>query len=607
MTDGSRPSDTARDGSTGEYGGTPPFRTARPEPLLNRALPVTSDLGGYRASRAQRDVLAGVTVAALAVPSAMAYAEVAGLSPVNGLYALLLPTVAYVLLGSSRQLIVGPEGSVSTLVAAAILGLATAGSDHAAALAAALALLVATCFVAAWALRLGWIADYFSRPVLVGYIHGVAVVLVIGQLGKLLGVSVDAGDPLGQLREIVGDLGDASGPTVLVGLSALASLFVLRLLMPRLPSALIVVVAAIALSWTLDLAGHGIAVVGQIPAGLPSFELPGVGLDDLMRLAPAAVGIFVVSFADEILTARSFAGKHDQHVRGSQELLAMGAANAAAGFTQGLSIGASGSRTAVNDDMGASSQIAALVGAATVAVILLFLTEPVQYLPKAVLGAVIVFAAIGLVEPQAWRALAAVDHVEVAIAGVTTGCVIVFGVLQALIIAVGLTIIDTVRRSARPYDAVLGWVERLGRYGDVSLHRSAQTTPGVVVYRLDDRLFFANARYVKGRVREAVRAAPAPVRWLVFDAEAVTHVDATGADALIDLANGLRRDRIVLVLARLRTRMEGQLEAAGVLEAIGPGRIYPSVRSAVEAFDHGRPHDGLDKHASREAEGQSQT
>jgi MFS superfamily sulfate permease-like transporter len=207
----------------------------------------------------------------------------------------------------------------------------------------------------------------------------------------------------------------------------------------------------------------------------------------------------------------------------------------------------------------------------------------VQYLPKAVLGAVIVFAAIGLVEPAAWRAPAAVDHVEVAIAAVTTGCVVVFGVLEALAFAVGLSIIDTVRRSASPHDAVLGWVERLGRYGDVSLHRTARLTPGVLVYRLDDRLFFANARYFKGRVREAIRAAPTPVSFLVFDAEAVTHVDSTGLDALDQLAKDLRAHEITLVVARLRTRMEEQLEAAGVTETIGSDRFYPSVRAAVGA------------------------
>ena len=206
-----------------------------------------------------------------------------------------------------------------------------------------------------------------------------------------------------------------------------------------------------------------------------------------------------------------------------------------------------------------------------------------QYLPKAVLGAVIVFAAVGLVDPQAWRALAAVDHVEVAIAAVTTACVIFFGVLEALVVAVGLSMIDTVRRSARPHDAVLGWVERLGRYADVSLHPSARVTPGVVVYRLDDRLFFANARYFNGRVREAVRAAPTPVSWLVFDAEAVTHADVTGLEALADLTRDLRRDGIGLVVARLRTRMQDQLQVAGVLDVIGRDRLYPSVRAAVDA------------------------
>ena len=576
--------ESAWDPSDGaEYAEREPFREAAKEPLLTRAIPVAGPLRRYRAPKARRDLVAGVTVAALALPSAMAYAEVAGLSPVHGLYALLLPTVAYVLLGSSRQLIIGPEGSIATLIAVAVLPLAVAGSAEAAELAAMLALLVAACFALAWVLRLGWIADYFSRPVLLGYIHGVAVVLVIGQLGKLLGLSIDATDPLPQLWEVVRELGSVSGATVALAAVALAALLALRSLMPRLPAALLVVAAAIALSWALDLQAEGVAIVGAIPAGLPRFEVPSPAWRDIAELLPAALGIFLVTFADEILTARSFAGKHNQHVRAPQELLAMGAADAAAGLTQGFPVGASGSRTAVNDDMGARTQIAGLVAALGVAVILLFLTEPVQYLPKAVLGAVIVAAAIGLVEPLAWRALAKVDHVEVAIAAVTTGCVIAFGVLQALVVAVGLSIIDTVRRSARPHDAVLGWVERLGRYADVSLHPSARTAPGVVVYRLDDRLFFANARYFKARVREAIRAAPTPVSWLVFDAEAVTHADSTGLEALAELTNDLEREQINLVVARLRTRMQEQFEQAGLAETIGPDRFYPSVRAAVAA------------------------
>jgi high affinity sulfate transporter 1 len=559
------------------------FRAARKDPFLTRALPLVGQLKRYGTPAARRDVVAGVTVAALALPSAMAYAEVAGVSPVNGLYALLLPTVAYVLLGSSRQLIVGPEGSIATLVAVAVLPLAAGGSPNAAELAAMLALLVGGCFALAWLFRLGWLADYFSRPVLVGYIHGVAVVLVIGQLGKLLGLSITATEPLPQLWEVVRELGSVSGLTVALAAGSLAALLQLRRLMPRLPAALVVVVAAVGLSWALDLQAHGVAVLGTVPAGLPRFVFPTPAWQDVVKLVPAAIGIFLVCFADEILTARAFAGKHNENVRGSQELLAMSAASAAAGITQSFPIGASGSRTAVNDDMGARTQIAGLVAAGSVLLILLFLTEPVQYLPKAVLGAVIVSAAIGLVEPRAWRARASVDYVEVAIAGVTTGCVIAFGVLQALVVAVGLSIIDTVRRSARPHDAVLGWVERLGRYADVELHPSARTTPGVIVYRLDDRLFFANARYFTGRVREAVRGAHVPPSWLVFDAEAVTHADSTGLGALEQLTDDLRRSEVTLLVARLRTRMQEQFQSSGLTETIGREHFYPTVEAAVRA------------------------
>ena len=563
------------------YGSAPAFRPAKREPLLVRTVPVVEEVPRYRLGSARRDLLAGVTVTALALPSAMAYGELAGLSPVNGLYALLGPTLAYVLLGSSRRLVIGPEGAVSTLVAASVLPLAVAGSDEAVELASLLALLVAACFLLARALRLGWVADYFSRPVLIGYLHGVAIVLVISQLGKLLGVPVEATEPLKKLGEVVRELGEVSGATVALSAVTLAVLLLLRRFMPALPGALVVVVGAIAASWAFDFAAHGIATVGPVPGGLPRPSVPTPPLADVLELVPAAFAVFLVSFADEILTARAFAGRRGEHVRASQELFVMGAANAAAGFTQAFSVGASGARTAVNEAMGARTQIAGLFAASTVVVILLFLTEPVQYLPSAVLGAVLISAAINIVDLPAWRTLAAIDRVEVAIAGVTLACVVVFGVLEALVVAVGLSIIDTVRRSARPYDAVLGWVPRLEGYRDVALHPSAEVTPGVVIYRLDDRLFFANAGYVKGRVREAIRAAPTETSWLVFDAEAVNHVDATGIEALGDLARELRSEQVTLVVARLRSRLLPDFEAAGVVEQIGRERFYPSVNLAV--------------------------
>ncbi|HEY6398199.1 MAG TPA: SulP family inorganic anion transporter, partial [Solirubrobacteraceae bacterium] len=522
-------------------------------------------------------------VAALAVPSAMAYAELAGLSPVHGLYALLLPTLAYVLLGSSRQLVVGPEGSISALVAVSALSFAAAGSADAAELAAMLALLVGACYLVALVLRLGWLADYFSRPVLIGYIHGVAVVLIIGQLGKLTGISISASDPIPQLVEAAKEIGNVSASTLAVGAVALAVMLPLRWIAPRFPAALVVVVAGIAVSAWLNLDQHGVAVVGHIPSGLPSLKFPTPPLKQVFDLVPAALGLFLVSFADEVLTARSYAQRHGERIDVPQEMRAMAAASAAAGVSQAFPIGASGSRTAVNDSMGARSQVAALIAAIAVVGILLFLTAPIAHLPKAVLGAAIVSAAVGLVNVSAWRALAAVDRVELAIAAITTIGVIVVGVLEAVVFAVGLTILDAVRRSARPGDAVLGFDAALGRFADVAERPDAIVVPGVVVYRLDDRLFFANASYVVKRMREAVRGAPTPAHWLVLDAEGIAHIDSTGIEALGRLVDDLHDDGVTLVVARIRTRLKDLLDEAGLGVQIGAQHFYPTVQEAVHA------------------------
>ena len=562
--------------------GESPFRPAKKGPILARAIPVSRRLRRYRLTAGRRDLVAGLTVAALALPSGMAYAEVAGLSPVQGLYALLLPSVAYALLGSSRTVIVGPEGALAALVAAAILPLAAAGSPSAASMAATLGLMVAGLFLLARLARVSWIADYLSRPVLIGYIHGVVGVLIIGQLGKMLGLDIDETEPIEQLVEVVRELGETSLTTVAVAACALAVLLVLRARSPRFPAALVVVVGAIAISALLDLQAEGVAVVGDVPAGLPEISLPSTSLDDVAELLPAAIGLFLVTLADGILTARAFAGRRGEDVDAGQELLALGAANAASGISQGMPVGASGSRTTVNDAMGASSQLAGLMAAAVVAGILLFLTAPIADLPKAVLGAVIVSAVLGLVDLPGWRALQETDQVELAIAGVTTALVLVTGVLEAIAFAVGLSVVDVVRRSARPHDAVLGWVPELGRYADVSIHRNARTVPGVLVYRLDDRLFFANADYVKGRIGEAIRGAETPTHAVVIDAEALTHIDTTGFKALKDLSRALERDGVSLVTARMRARVEERLvDLAG--DEFPPERRYPTVRAAVDA------------------------
>jgi SulP family sulfate permease len=577
-----QPSEPRAEPAYGEE--TSPFRRAPRKPVVQRLLPVSGELPGYGSGTLRRDLLAGVTVAALALPAGMAYAELAGLSPAAGLYALLLPTVAYTLLGSSRQLIVGPEGSIAALVATAIFPLAGDDPARYASLASLLALLVAGIYLLARIVKLGWVADYFSRAVLVGYIHGIAVVLIIGQLEKLFGLDIEATGSIPQLLEVGREMSGLDSTTLVVGIACLAPLLLLRWLAPKFPGQLIVVVLAIAASAFLDLEAKGVAVAGEIPPGLPAFDLPSFHAHDVWALLPAAVGIFFVGFSDAILTARSFAGKHGQNVRADQELFALGAANVAAGLTQSFAVGASSSRTAVNDQMGGRTQIAGLVGAGSIALVLLFLTEPMQYLPKATLGAVIVAAAVGLIKPDAWRELARTDRFEVMIAATTTIGVVAIGVIGALGIAVALSIVDVVRRGATPHDAVLGWVERLGRYADVRLHPTARIVPGVLVYRLDDGLFFANASYVRGRIREAVEGAPTPVRWLVFDAEALTRVDATGVAALNQTIDGLRAEDITFVVARLKGPMRASFDSASLTKRIGEENIYPTVREAVDAF-----------------------
>ena len=580
MDDRTRPSSPA-DGAT-TYAETAPFQAAKPEPLLNRAIPVSAELPRYRAPSARRDVVAGVTVAALAVPAAMAYAEVAGVSPVNGLYALLLPTVAYVLLGSSRQLIVGPEGSISTLVGAAVLPLAVPASHNAAELAAMLALLVAACFALAWVLRLGWIADYFSRPVLLGYIHGVAVVLIIGQLGKLVGLSVDARDPLPQLWEVLHDLNNISGTTVVLAAAALAALFALRVFMPKTPAALVVVVVAIGLSWVLDLQAHGVAV-GAIPAGLPSFAVPRPAWRDVIQLLPAAVGVFLVSFADEILTARSFAGKHNQHVRAPQELLAMGTANAAAGFTQGFSVGASGSRTAVNDSMGARSQVANLIAAALCFFTLILLTSLFRNMPQPALAAIVIAAMLHLTKPKYFQDLFARSRESFATAMIVIAGELTLGVLEGIALGVALSLLILIYRTSHPHVAALGQLPDTEAYRNVERHPEAIAFPGLLIWRIGGDLFFASVGHVSEALKASLAARP-DVKRVLLDFGPVNFMDISASDELLSLIKKLQSQGVTLAFARVRDVVRDDMRLAGIEAIVGPTNFHERITDGVRAL-----------------------
>lgn len=565
------------------YHGHGAFASASRPPLTTRYVPFARSLASYSTARLRTDVVAGVTVAALALPAAMAYAGLAGVPISAGLYTLLLPVVAYAVFGSAPRVVVGPEGTISLLVATTIAPLAATGSTKYAALTTMLALFVGAVFLAARLVRLGWIADYFSQAVLVGYITGVAIVLILGQLGKLVGVTSHESGAIRKTVDIVSHLGDASVTTIVVATLALALLVVAAKINARIPGALVLVVLGIATSWALNLSSHGVSVTGPVPGGLPSLAIPDVSRADLGTLVTAALAIFLVAFCDSILTSRSFAARHHEVVDANQELLAFGIAQMTAGVTQGMPVGTSGSRTAVNDGMGATSQVSGLVAAAMIGAILLFLTAPIAYLPSAVLGAVIVFAAARLIDPVQWRALARSSKSEATIAATTAAFVITIGVLEAIVAAVALSIADIIRRAARPSDAVLGWSPEEDRYVDVTDFPDAGVTAGVVVYRIQDRLFFANAHFFKRRIWAAVDGAPKPVRDLVLDASFISDIDASSEVALREVIAGLGERNIELHLARSTVELQRRLDDVGLIDALGADHLHGTVSAAVDA------------------------
>ncbi len=564
-----------------EYGGAAAFATARHSRGPSRLVPLLGQVRGYTRSRLRIDALAGLTVAALTLPSAMAYAEVAGVPVTTGLYTLIAPVLIYAFLSSTPRTVVGPEGTVALVTGAAVAPLAGGDPVKWVALVSMLAVMTGVMFLIARLAKIGWMADYLSQAVLVGYIAGVAIVLIIGQFGKLTGIPSADGNALQEMWGYLTDLGAANPATLVVGLLSVLVLVVMRRILPLWPSALIVVVLGIAAAWFFDLAEQGVALVGAVPSGLPPLEIPAVGLADVQSLILPAIGIFLVSFSDGILISRAIAAKNSETVDANQELLAFGTANISAGLTAGMPIGASGSRTAVNDSMRVTSQVGGLVNALAVAAILLFLTEPIQYLPTAVLAAIIIVASLGIIEASAWVTLRRSSRAEVLIALVTAVLVLTVGVLQALFIAVFLSMADVVRRVAHPHDAVQGYVPSIDRFGNVESHPDAEVLPGIVIYRLDDRILFANAQHVNSRIWSAISAAPDPVRWLVFDVAGVPDTDSAAQAALLDLKRGLDGAGIGLVFATMRESLRLDLLHGHVLQVLGEDNIFETVDAAV--------------------------
>ncbi len=542
-------------------------------------------LARYQAGWLRGDVIGGLTVGAMLVPQSMAYAELAGMPPEAGFYAALGALVVYALFGTSRHLGVGPEPGTALLAAAGVGSLAGGDPRRYATLMAALALTVAGLCVLAAALRLGFVAAVLSRPVLVGYITGVGLTLISSQLGALLGLSVEADRLLPRIREVAGEIDGVHGPTLAVGALALAAILGLRRLAPRLPGGLLVIAAASVVVAVSGLDEEGVRLVGALPQGLPTPAVPGVSAGDVGRLVPIAAGIALVGFTDNLLTARSIASRRRERIDPNQELLALGMTNLVAGVSQGFPVSSSASRTAVPASLGSSTQVVSLIAAGFAVAALTVASPLLEHVPRAALAAVIVAAALAIIDVVGFRSLWRVNREEAFLAAVAATGVVVFDVLVGVVIAIVLSTLVALAHVARPHDAVLGDLPGVDGWVDVDAYRDAVTEPGLLVYRFDAPLFFVNADRFCERVEAVLAANEGAEDWLVLDFEGVGALDSTAAEALGELLARVAAAGVTsFAIARANDHVVALLHRAGLLSPRGPLIVYPTINAAVRAY-----------------------
>ena len=555
--------------------------------MVGRWLPGLQTLRTYPRSWLPRDVVAGIVLTALLVPAGMGYAEASGLPAIYGLYATIIPLTVYALVGPSRILVLGPDSSLAPLIAAAVLPLAAGSEAEAVALAGMLAIFSGLLCVLAGLARFGFIADLLSKPVRYGYMNGIALTVLLSQVPKLFGFSIDAEGVIPEARALVRGVvdGETNMTALIIGVACLVVIFAFKRWRPQIPGVLVAVVGATVAVGAFGLAQrYDLSVVGPLPKGLPSFEVPSVSLDNLGALVAGAIGIALVSFADTSVLSRTFAIRGGYRVDPNQELVALGAANVAAGFFQGFSVSASSSRTPVAEAAGAKTQVTGLVGALAIALLLLFFPNLVQNLPDSALAAVVISAAIGLIEVAGVRKLYRVHKTEFALSMVCFLGVAVLGVIEGIFIAVALALLDFIRRAWRPYDAVLGRVDDLKGYHDVTRHPDAKRIPGLVLFRWDAPLFFANAEVFADRLRQAIASSPTPVRWAVVAAEPVTDLDTTAADVLRELDEELAAEGVDLRFAEMKGPVKDRLRRYALYERFGDDHFYPTIGAAVSAY-----------------------
>ncbi|MGV5491562.1 SulP family inorganic anion transporter, partial [Pseudomonas sp. XP2] len=551
--------------------------------FLSRWLPGLANLLHYRREWLHADLQAGLSVAAIQIPIAIAYAQIVGLPPQYGLYACVLPMMVYALVGSSRQLMVGPDAATCAMIAGAVAPLAMGDPQRIVELSVIVTVLVGVMLIAAGLARAGFIASFFSRPILIGYLNGIGLSLIAGQLSKVVGFKIEGDGFILSLINFFQRLGEIHWVTLLIGLSALGLLIWLPRRYPRLPAALTVVALFMLLAGLFGLDRFGVAVLGPVPAGIPQLAWPHSNLEEMKSLLRDALGIATVSFCSAMLTARSFAARHGYAINANHEFVALGVSNLAAGISQGFAISGADSRTAVNDMVGGKSQLVGIIAALVIALILLFFTAPMAWIPQGALGAVLLMAGWGLIDIKSLGSIRRLSRFEFWLCLLTTVGVLGLGVLPGIVFAVTLAILRLLYSIYQPTDAVLGWLPGTEGQVDIRKFKDARTVPGLVVYRFDDAILFFNADYFKMRLLEAVQSQDQP-KAVLFDAEAVTNIDVSGIAALREVRDTLAAQGIFFAIARARGTFLRMLVRSGMAREMEDKLLFGSVRAGIRAY-----------------------
>lgn len=555
-------------------------------------LPGIATARGYHRDWLRADVTAGLVLTALLIPAGMGYAEAAGLPAYAGLYATIVPLLAYAVVGPSRILVLGPDSSLAPLIAAAVLPLAAAGDPGSAlALAGVLAVLVGLILLVGGFLHLGFVTELLSKPIRLGYLNAIALIVVVGQVPKLLGFSVEETGLLAEIAAIVRAVFHSGIDPVAaaVGIGSLAVIVIFRMWLPIVPGVLVAVVAGIVISAAAGLTDE-IGMVGALPEGLPLPSLGGVGWHEVARLIGPAAGIALIAFADSGVLSRTFASRHGEDVDGSTEMKAIGVANVAGGLFGGFPVSASGSRTPVAEQNGAHTQLAGVVGAAAVLLFVLIAPGLTAYLPDATLAAVVIVAATALIDVRGLVRMWRMSTVEFGLAVAAFLGVALVGVLQGILVAIGLSFVAVVARAWQPYRTELVATADRPGFHDIERHPEGHRFPGLVLVRFDAPLFFANGQIFDDYVRSLVARAPYPVEWVVVAAEPITGLDTTAVDELVDLDRYLEGRGIRLAFAEMKGPIKDTIIRFGVGDRFDATHFYPTVDAAVDAFQHRSDH-----------------